>query len=164
MMFEPKLVVTDIDGVWTDGGMFYDEQGNEWKKFNTYDSAGVLFLKKLNIPIAICTGETTNAVTRRAEKLMIDYLFQGVSDKKNVISELCNSLGISLKEVAYLGDDLNDIEMLKVSGFSACPCSAPKYVKEIVDLVLDKKGGEGVFREFVETIIGLQVVKSLTKL
>jgi len=164
MMFEPKLVVTDIDGVWTDGGMYYDEHGNEWKKFNTYDSAGVLFLQKLNIPVAVCTGEKTNSVKRRAEKLNMDYLFQGVSDKKKVILDLCNSLGISLKEVAYLGDDLNDIEMLKLSGFSACPSSSPKYVKDIVDLVLDKKGGEGVFREFVEAIIGLQEIIRLIKL
>ena len=82
MKFIPKLVVTDIDGVWTDGGMYYDEHGNEWKKFHTYDSAGVLLLKKLQIPLAICTGETTNAVKRRAEKLKVDYVFQGVSDKK----------------------------------------------------------------------------------
>ncbi|MDA7836635.1 HAD-IIIA family hydrolase [Salibacteraceae bacterium] len=154
MIFTPKLVVTDIDGVWTDGGMYYDEQGNEWKKFHTYDSAGVLFLKKLNIPVAICTGETTNAVKRRAEKLKMDYLFQGVTDKKKVISELCSNLGITLEEVAYIGDDLNDMDMLQSAGFSACPSSAPEYIKNSAMVILSKKGGEGVFREFVEEIIG----------
>ena len=72
----PKLVLTDIDGVWTDGGMYYDQNGNEWKKFNTSDSAGVLFLKKMKIPIGIITGENTRIVKMRAEKLNIDYLFQ----------------------------------------------------------------------------------------
>ena len=149
-----KLVVTDIDGVWTDGGMYYDEQGNEWKKFHTYDSAGVHFLKKLNIPVAICTGESTLAVKRRAEKLNVDYVFQGVSNKKKVIIELCDKLNISLSEVAYIGDDLNDKEMLESSGYSACPSSAPEYIKNSAMVILSKKGGEGVFREFVEEIIG----------
>ena len=161
MRYVPKLVVTDIDGVWTDGGMYYDESGNEWKKFHTYDSAGVLFLKKLNIPLVICTGETTNAVKRRSEKLKVDYLFQGISDKKKVISELCVQLGINLEEVAYIGDDLNDIEMLKASGYSACPASAPHYIKELVDVVLTQKGGEGVFREFVELLIGQEELNSI---
>ena len=74
----PKLVLTDIDGVWTDGGMYYDQTGNEWKKFNTYDSAGVLFAHKLNIPVGILTGEKTTIVERRANKLKVDYLLQGV--------------------------------------------------------------------------------------
>ena len=80
----PKLVLTDIDGVWTDGGMYYDNNGNEFKKFNTSDSAGILFLKKLNIPIGIVTGEDTKIVKKRAEKLKIDYLFQGVKDKLSI--------------------------------------------------------------------------------
>ena len=82
----PRLVVTDIDGVWTDGGMYYDESGNELKRFHTYDSAGVLWFQKLHIPVAICTGEHTNAVQRRGEKLKIDYVFQGVKDKLKVLS------------------------------------------------------------------------------
>ena len=77
-MKEIKLFITDIDGVWTDGGMYYDQTGNEWKKFNTSDSAGVLFLKMLNIPVAIITGEDTEIVKRRSEKLKIDFLFMGV--------------------------------------------------------------------------------------
>jgi len=161
MKFIPKLVVTDIDGVWTDGGMYYDEHGNEWKKFHTYDSAGVLLLKKLQIPLAICTGETTNAVKRRAEKLKVDYVFQGVSDKKKIIIELCEKLNISLSEVAYIGDDLNDKEMLESSGYSACPSSAPDYIKHAAMVILSKKGGEGVFREFVEGILGADEILEL---
>jgi 3-deoxy-D-manno-octulosonate 8-phosphate phosphatase, yrbI family len=153
MLTLPKLIATDIDGVWTDGGMYYDQKGNEWKKFNTYDSAGVLFAKKLNIPIAIITGEDTEIVRRRAAKLKVDHLFMGVENKLIVLSELCRELSISLSEVAYIGDDINDIEILKNVGFSACPSSAPDYIKELVTIICSKKGGEGVFREFVETIL-----------
>lgn len=149
----PKLILTDIDGVWTDGGMFYDQLGNEWKKFNTYDSAGVLFAHHLNIPVAIITGETTEIVKRRSEKLKIDYLFQGVKDKLRTALELVYELGIGLDDVAYIGDDLNDIELLSKVGFSAAPCNAPDYIKSQVDYVTSLKGGDGAFREFVEYII-----------
>lgn len=96
----PKLILTDIDGVWTDGGMYYDQTGNEWKKFNTYDSAGVLFAHQCGIPVGILTGETTEIVARRAAKLKIDYLFQGVKDKLTVAKSLCTELGINLRDVA----------------------------------------------------------------
>ncbi|GER58671.1 KdsC family phosphatase [Patiriisocius marinus] len=149
----PKLVLTDIDGVWTDGGMYYDANGSELKKFNTYDSAGVLFCRALNIPVGILTGEITNMVQRRAEKLNIEYLFQGAKDKVAIATKLCKELNITLDEVAYVGDDLNDIHLLKAVGFSAVPVSAPSYIQDIADVVLTKKGGEGVFREFVEYIL-----------
>jgi len=152
-MMLPKLVLTDIDGVWTDGGMYYDQTGNEWKKFHTYDSAGVLFCHKLNIPVGIITGEETEIVKRRAEKLKVDYLFQGVSNKLTIAKDLCKKLNIDLNEVAYIGDDLNDIELLKAVGFSAAPASAPDYIKSIVHYVTAKSGGEGAFREVVETIL-----------
>lgn len=150
----PKLIITDIDGVWTDGGMYYDQTGNEWKKFNTSDSAGVLFCKKLKIPIAIITGEDTEIVKRRAEKLKIEYLYQGISDKLSVAKKLCKELNISLNEVAYIGDDLGDMELLKNVGFACSPNNAPDYVKKIVHHVTKRNGGEGAFREFVERIIG----------
>ena len=101
-----KLILTDIDGVWTDGGMYYDQTGNEWKKFHTYDSAGVLFAHKFNIPVGIITGEKTDIVQRRAEKLKVDYLYQGVQNKLQVAQQLCAHLNITLQEVAYIGDDL----------------------------------------------------------
>ena len=145
-----KLVLTDIDGVWTDGGMYYDQTGNEFKKFNTYDSAGVLWCRMAGIKVGILTGEVTDMVQRRADKLKVDYLFQGTKNKLEIVQELCEEIGISLEEVAYCGDDLNDMQVLEAVGFSACPSSAPKYVQKIVDQVLTKKGGEGVFREFVE--------------
>ncbi len=148
-----QLVLTDIDGVWTDGGMFYDNNNNEWKKFNTSDSAGVIFLKTHHIPLGIITGETTNIVSRRAEKLKVDYLFQGTSNKLVVATELCNKLNITLQQVAYIGDDINDILLLKEVGFSSCPNNAPNYIKSIVHHTTKKNGGDGAFREFVEFLL-----------
>lgn len=148
-----KIVLTDIDGVWTDGGMYYDQTGNEWKKFNTADSAGVLFLHKLGIPVGIITAEQTAIVERRSQKLKVDYLFQGVADKLSIAKSLCEELNISLSEVAYIGDDLGDIKLLREVGFSCAPANAPDYVKRMVHFVTSKAGGEGAFREFVEKII-----------
>lgn len=159
-----KLVLTDIDGVWTDGGMYYDQTGNEWKKFNTSDSAGVLFLRKLNIPCGIITGENTEIVTRRSEKLKIDIVYQGISNKLKVAKDICAKLSISLKEVAYIGDDINDISLLKAVGFSACPANAPKYIQDFVNHVTLKKGGEGAFREFVEYLITEKLNRAITEL
>jgi 3-deoxy-D-manno-octulosonate 8-phosphate phosphatase (KDO 8-P phosphatase) len=149
----PKLVITDIDGVWTDGGMYYDQTGNEWKKFNTIDSGGVLFCKKLKIPIAILTGENTEIVRRRAEKLKIEYLYMDVRDKLTVARKLCKQLNIKLEEVAFIGDDLNDIELLSAVGYACVPCSAPDYLKQRCKNITEKKGGEGAFREFIEKLL-----------
>ena len=157
-----KLVITDIDGVWTDGGMYYDNQGNEWKKFNTSDSAGVNILKLLNVPLAIITGEETDIVKRRAEKLKIDLLFMGVKDKLSVARKLCADLNIDLNsEVAYIGDDINDILLLQQVKISATPKQAPDYVKKYAQWHLEKRGGEGVFREFVEKLVGRQEIDIL---
>ena len=155
---KPKLILTDIDGVWTDGGMYYDNFGNELKKFHTYDSAGVLFCKKLNVPVGIITGESTEIVAKRAEKLKVDHLYQGVENKLVVAKDLCNKYNIDLNDIAYIGDDLNDISLLKSVGFSACPSSAPNYIKKIVHTVLHKNGGEGVFREFVEQLLDIESI------
>jgi len=149
----PKLVLTDIDGVWTDGGMYYDQTGNELKKFNTYDSAGVVYLRQLNIPFGIITGEDTEIVNRRAKKLRVEYLFQGVKDKVAVAQELCEKLGIELSDVAYIGDDLNDYQLLKRVGVRGVPSSAPDFMRSLANIELKKAGGDGVFREFVECIL-----------
>lgn len=149
----PKLIITDIDGVWTDGGMYYDQTGNEWKKFNTTDSAGILFCRKAGILTVIITGEQTEIVTRRAQKLKVDYVFQGVSNKLQVAEKLCSDLEISLTDVAYIGDDINDIALLEAVGFSASPNNAPSYIKSRVKHITSKSGGEGAFREFVEHIL-----------
>lgn len=148
-----KLILTDIDGVWTDGGMYYDQTGNEWKRFCTYDGRGVTLAHEHSIPVGIITGEETEIVHRRAKKLHVDYLFQGVTDKLAVASQLCKDLGIKLSQVAYIGDDLADIELLKAVGFAAVPLGAPIMNQCLTNVELSKHGGEGVFREFVEKIL-----------
>ncbi|MQP52031.1 MULTISPECIES: HAD family hydrolase [unclassified Flavobacterium] len=157
----PKLVLTDIDGVWTDGGMYYDQTGNEWKKFNTSDSAGVLFCNSANIPVGIITGEDTEIVKRRADKLNITILYQGIQDKLSVAKSICEQLQITLDDVAYIGDDIGDLSLLDVAGISAAPNNASDYIKKRVDFVTSKNGGEGAFREFVETILGIDYIESI---
>ncbi len=148
-----KLFITDIDGVWTDGGMYYSENGDELKKFHTGDSAGVLFLKILNIKTAIITGENTKIVRRRAQKLNIDDIFLGVTNKVKIAKKLKNKYHLKWREIAYIGDDINDLLLLRKVGLSACPSSTEEYIKKEVDWVLSKKGGEGVFREFVQNYL-----------
>lgn len=151
----PKLILTDIDGVWTDGGMYYDQTGNEWKKFHTYDSAGVLLAHRLHIPVGIITGENTQIVSRSAEKLKIDYLYQGVVNKLSVAKNICLNLGIKLEQVAYIGDDIGDFELLNNVGISGAPENAVSFIKDIVTIRLKTKGGEGAFRDFIQEICAL---------
>jgi YrbI family 3-deoxy-D-manno-octulosonate 8-phosphate phosphatase len=160
-MKQPKLILTDIDGVWTDGGMYYDQTGNEWKKFNTSDSAGVLFCKKAGIPVGIITGEDTEILKKRVQKLDISIVYQGINDKLSVAKELCKTLNITLNDVAYIGDDIGDLKLLQNVGISAAPFNAPEYIKSKVDFITVKSGGQGAFREFVETILGAKMIEEI---
>ena len=145
-----KIFFTDIDGVWTDGSMYYFEDGNEAKRFNTYDSAGVLLLKTLNIPVVIISSESSNMVKNRAKKLGIKDTMLGVKNKLKEAETFVQKLNYKMTDVAFIGDDINDLELLKKVGLSACPNNATELIKENVNWVLSKNGGEGVFREFVE--------------
>lgn len=149
----PKLVMTDIDGVWTDGGMYYTAEGDAMKRFSVKDGWGVSFLRRLGIPVAILTGEDTQIVRRRAEKLGIAHCYLGVKDKVAQAEALCRELGIGLDEAAFIGDDLNDLPLLRKVGFSASPANTPDYVKREVHYVTRARGGEGAFREFVEKLL-----------
>ncbi|MDX1461541.1 MAG: HAD hydrolase family protein [Marinirhabdus sp.] len=149
----PKLVITDIDGVWTDGSMYYDDTSHEFKRFNTSDSVGVLFLKYLAVPLVIMTGENTPIVKRRADKLQINEVYLGVKNKLKLAQELCKARAIQLNDVAFIGDDINDLQLLEKVGFSAVPSNAPQYIKSKVDKVLNTRGGDGAFREFVELLV-----------
>lgn len=152
----PRLILSDIDGVWTDGGMYYDQSGNEWKKFHTYDAAGVVRAHERGIPVGILTGEQTHIVQRRAEKLKVDFLCQGCRDKLSKAKELCAQLGIGLEDVAYIGDDLMDIPLLKAVGWSGVPFGSYLHDRLQVDYVTGKVGGSGAFRDFVEHILDLE--------
>lgn len=149
----PKLVITDIDGVWTDGGMIYSAEGDVMKRFSVKDGWGVIFLRELKIPVAIMTGENSQIVQKRADKLKIEHCYLNVSDKLAKARELCCEMGITLADVAFIGDDLNDIHLLRAVGFSASPCNTPSYIKKEVKYVTEAHGGYGAFREFVEKIL-----------
>ncbi len=151
----PKIIFTDIDGVWTDGGMYYDQTGNEWKKFNTADSMGVNIARYFDIPVVIITGEDTQIVKNRAAKLQIQHLYMGITDKLAVAQQVCQQMGVSLSECAHIGDDLNDLALLRQVGFSAAPANAPDYIKDAVHHITQKAGGDGAFRDFVEHIVRL---------
>ena len=151
-----KLFVTDIDGTLTDGGMYYSENGDELKKFNTRDGMGLGMLREAGIKTAIVTSEDRELNRRRAEKLKVDFLVQGKREggKVAAVTEFVKELGISMNEVAYIGDDVNCVELLSSVGYAACPSDACARVKEIPGIaVMTRKGGEGCVREFIETII-----------
>lgn len=152
-----KLFLTDVDGTLTDGGMYYSENGDELKKFNTRDGMGIQLLKAQGIKVGIITSENRNLNFRRAEKLKVDFIRQGKKDggKLAVAKEICNEIGITLSEVAYIGDDINCIELLSNVGLAACPADACDRVKSIPNIIiLSRRGGDACVREFCEMIIG----------
>lgn len=153
-----KLVATDVDGVLTDAGMYYGEGGDEMKKFNTRDGKGFELLRERGIKTVILTSETTGLVDRRAKKIKADYLVQGVSghEKLSALKSICIKESIKLTECAYIGDDVNCIEVLKSVGMAFCPADAEADVKSIPDIfVLAKNGGQGAFREVTSRILAL---------
>ena len=156
LLSQIRLFATDVDGVLTDAGMYYAESGDEWKKFNTHDGMGIKLLQRAGIITAIVTQERTKLVARRAEKLTIPELHQGVMDKLTVIREMAARHGFSLKQVAYIGVDVNDLEALKAVGFSASPADGLPDILAAVDYVCRKKGGEGAVREIIEMILVAQ--------
>ena len=150
-----KLFLSDVDGTLTDGGMYYSESGDELKKFNTRDGMGFQLLREAGIKTGIITSEDTHIVANRAKKLKVDFLHQGKRNggKLVVAKEICGQLGITLDEVAYIGDDINCMELLEAVGVKACPGDACEEVKDIPGMmVMKKNGGEGCVREFIEII------------
>lgn len=153
-----KLFISDVDGTLTDGGMYYSENGDELKKFNTRDGMGFQLLREHGIKTAIITSENTLIVSNRARKLKVDYLIQGSKDlgKLEAAMDLCRQEKIDISEVAYIGDDLNCIPLLENVGIAACPADAVEKVKNISGIkVLHSKGGYGAVREFCDKILKL---------
>jgi YrbI family 3-deoxy-D-manno-octulosonate 8-phosphate phosphatase len=155
-MAKIKLFLSDVDGVMTDAGMYYTASGEEFKKFNTHDGMAFNLLREAGIKTGIITTENTTIVERRAAKLKIDYVYQGAGFKGKLAAamEICVKENITLNEVAYIGDDINCIELLKAVGIAACPANSTKKVKAIPGIIhLQKSGGEGAIREFVDDYI-----------
>ncbi len=151
-----KLFLTDVDGVLTDGSMYYSESGDETKRFHTHDGMAFELLRNAGIKTGIVTSENTQIVARRAAKIKSDYLFQGKRDggKLAVAKQICAEMGISLAEVAYIGDDINCLDLLQAVGVAACPANAVSTVKNLPSIILlEKRGGDGAVREFVELLL-----------
>ncbi|WP_321777263.1 cytidylyltransferase domain-containing protein [Sulfurimonas sp.] len=151
-----KLFLSDVDGTLTDAGMYYGENDEELKKFNTHDGKGFELLRKAGIKTGIITSEDTKIVRNRAKKLKVDYLYQGLEHKGklDIVKEICSTEGISLDEVAYVGDDVNCKELLEAVGVCACPKNALPSVKSIPNIIeLTLRGGDGAVREFVDIIL-----------
>jgi len=149
-----KLFATDVDGTMTDGCMYYAEDGLELKKFNFKDGMGFKLLRDKGIKTAIITSEDTQIVKKRADKLKVDYLSMGTWTKLEFVKKICNELNITLDEVAFIGDDINDFELLSSVKYKACPNNAVKKIKDIPDiLILENKGGDGAVREFIEYLL-----------
>ena len=149
-----KIFLSDVDGVLTDAGMYYTENGDEFKKFCTYDGMGFQLLQKTGVKVGILTTEDRELNRRRAKKLGLDFDFHGAKDKLQIVKDLCEKENISLDEIAYIGDDVNCFELLSNAGVSACPMNAVSKIKSIPNIIqLKRNGGDGVVREFVEIIL-----------
>lgn len=148
-----RLVASDVDGCLTDSGMYYGEEGDELKKFNTRDGMGFRRLRQAGLLTGIITAEKTALVERRAKKLDIAELHQGATDKVRVMEEILAWHELQWDEVAYLGDDVGDVDLLRRVGVSACPADAIPEVRALVDLCLTARGGEGALRELAELVL-----------
>ena len=148
-----KLVGTDIDGVWTDARMHYSADGDIMKSFSTYDGMGVQLLREAGIPLIIMTSENTEIVAKRAKKLGISRVYQGENKKLKCLKEACVELDITLDEVAYIGDDVNDLDVLRAVGLSAMPPNSPILDQFNPDYLTTRSGGDGAFRDFVDFIL-----------
>ena len=150
---ELKLFATDVDGVLTDAGMYYGESGEELKKFNTRDGMGIKLLQDEGVMIAIITMEQTKIVARRAKKLGITEVFQGAKDKVAVLTHLSEKFNIPFEQMAYMGDDVNDVAALQTVGYAAAPADCVDQVRQVVHYICQKNGGEGVVREVIDMIL-----------
>jgi len=149
-----KLLLSDVDGVLTDAGMYYTENGDEFKKFSTYDGMGFQLLQKIGIKVGILTTEDRELNRRRAKKLGLDFDFHAAKDKLQIVKDLCVKENITLDQVAYIGDDVNCLGLLSHVGIAACPNNAVPKIKAIPNIMqLKRNGGDGVLREFAELFL-----------
>ena len=148
-----KLVITDVDGVLTDGGMYYSNKGDVMKKFHARDGMGVTLLKKQNIPTIIITKEETKTVKEWSKKMSINHLYDGIQNKSSLLKKITQKYNVQPKNIAFIGDDINDIELLEKVGFSATPHDGIMETKKICDYVCKNIGGYGAFRELADLIL-----------
>ena len=148
-----EYLVIDVDGTMTDGGIYYDEKRNELKKFCTKDAAGFLAAHRLGIKIIVLTGREYEATIRRMEEMKIKYVYQNISNKFDFLKDFMRKNNILKKEIGYIGDDLNDLSSMTLTGFVGCPADSCLEVREIADYISKIKGGQGAVRDIIEHIL-----------
>ena len=149
-----KLLVLDVDGTMTSGDLTFDSLGVESKTFNVKDGLAIAsWTKKLDLKVAIITGRNSSIVQKRAEELGVQFIYQGVHNKDEILANILKDENLTFKNVASIGDDLNDYKMLKKSALSFCPADAVKEIKNLVNVVCSKNGGDGAIREMIEYIL-----------
>ena len=148
-----ELIVLDVDGTMTDSRITYSENGDEIKSFNVKDGLAIASWRKLGRQVAIITGRSSAIVARRAKELHIEHFYQGIHNKKEVLENLLEKLDLTMDNVAAIGDDLNDLQMLNAAKISFVPRDASAYVDKIATVILSKKGGDGAVREMIEHLI-----------
>jgi YrbI family 3-deoxy-D-manno-octulosonate 8-phosphate phosphatase len=151
-----RLVVLDVDGTLTDGGMYYSAEGDVLKRFYVQDGMGITLLQRAGIEIALLTSENSPIVTARAKKLKITHVILGCQAKKKALEELSQKLSIPLEQVAYMGDDVNDEASMQIAGVKVCPGDALPRIQAISDYVCKRPGGNGAVREFAEMLLKAQ--------
>lgn len=151
-----KLLVLDVDGTLTDGGMYYSGTGECMKKFNTRDAAGIARLRRAGMRVAIMTGERSPSTRARVEKIGVDFCYEGVQNKRECLLALCQEQGLKLSEIAFVGDDYNDLACLEMVGFSACPADAVPEAKAASQYVCANRAGEGAVREVCDLLYSPQ--------
>lgn len=148
-----RYLVIDVDGTMTDAGIYYDEHGNELKKFCTKDAAGFFAAHQVGMQIMVLTGRECQATTRRMQEMKVDFLVQNVKDKLGYLERFMRENGIPREELGYLGDDLNDLESMRLAGFVGCPADACEEVKAISDYISEVKGGYGAVRDIIAWLL-----------
>jgi len=148
-----KILLTDVDCVLTDGGMYYTSNGDIMKKFHTRDGMGVNMLKRKGIPTIIVTKEKTQMVKKWAKKMNIEYVYDGIQQKETILKIISKKYNVKNSEIGYIGDDINDLELLKMVGFSATPKDGILEAQKIVHYICKKNGGEGAFREVADIVL-----------
>lgn len=146
-------IVVDVDGTMTDGGIYYDEHGNEIKKFCTKDAAGYFAAKNVGIKILVLTGRECAATTRRLKELKIDFFVQGIKDKYSYLKHFMQEHNIGKEQIAYIGDDVNDLRPMSLVGYIGCPKDSCKEIKSLADYISPIKGGYGAARDVIEHIL-----------
>ena len=155
-----KLVICDVDGVLTDGSMYYSEKGEQLKKFHTRDGMAVELLLEKKIPILVITREKSKITLSRAKKIKINKVYSGIKQKELLLPQICKLFKVTTNQIAFIGDDINDEKIMKLIGLSVSPSDGVPRIKKIANLVTMTSGGKGVLRELVDMIISSQSIKS----